>query len=327
MLTIFAAPRLAQADRRGYRDAHGNERAMIQDDRKGLLAALCGFAMLASADIVTKAIAPLWAPVAMAAMRFSLGAIGLAILVLIREGPSGLAFPRPAVQLLRGAGIAIAGGSFFASLSFMPLAVATTIVFTSPIITALMSALFLGERLRRQTFFAIGLAMAGILLILRPGFDAFGPGILLPLVAAGGMSMLIIGNRLSAGLASTLSMQFTSACIGGGLLILMAIAAHMAGLPRSTIAAPPPDIVVGGAIVVAIVASTAHGLVFMATARAGAATIAPMTYVQLLVVVAAGWAIFGNVPDRVTIAGAALIVGAGLYLWAATRTGPVEPAP
>ena len=68
----------------------------------------------------------------------------------------------------------------------------------------------------------------------------------------------------------------------------------------------------------AITASTAHWLVFLGTTRAGAATIAPVTYVQMIVAITLGYLLFSDVPDLATVAGAAIIIGAGLFLWLTT---------
>jgi drug/metabolite transporter (DMT)-like permease len=53
--------------------------------------------------------------------------------------------------------------------------------------------------------------------------------------------------------------------------------------------------------------------------RAGAATVAPMTYIQILVATVLGWAIFNDQPDAMTLLGASIIVGAGLYVWRAGK--------
>jgi len=47
--------------------------------------------------------------------------------------------------------------------------------------------------------------------------------------------------------------------------------------------------------------------------------VAPMTYVQLIVASAIGWAWFSEAPDAATFAGAALIMGGGLLLWRTQR--------
>ena len=61
---------------------------------------------------------------------------------------------------------------------------------------------------------------------------------------------------------------------------------------------------------------------------AGAATIAPVTYVQMLVATTLGYVMFGDVPDLATFAGAGIIIGAGLLLWSRTaaRAPSNEPS-
>ncbi len=66
-------------------------------------------------------------------------------------------------------------------------------------------------------------------------------------------------------------------------------------------------------------ATLAQWLIYMGTAKAGAGTIAPMTYGQLLMAVALGWIFFADIPDLLVLLGAAVIIGAGLYLWYAGR--------
>jgi drug/metabolite transporter (DMT)-like permease len=77
----------------------------------------------------------------------------------------------------------------------------------------------------------------------------------------------------------------------------------------------PDWTIIARCAVVAVTASFAHWLVFMATTRASASQIAPMTYVQLLIAMALGIAIFGDWPDMTSLAGSAIIIGAGLFLW------------
>ena len=68
-------------------------------------------------------------------------------------------------------------------------------------------------------------------------------------------------------------------------------------------------------LAVAVFATGGHALIYAAVVRATAQSVAPMTYVQLLVAAGLGWAWFGDAPDAATFAGAALIIGGGLLLW------------
>jgi drug/metabolite transporter (DMT)-like permease len=158
----------------------------------------------------------------------------------------------------------------------------------------------------------------GVLIVLRPDPANFDWNALLPLGAAVGMSLLVIGNRMAARLASAASMQFTLAVIAAAMLLAAAFIGdawgRAGGAGGLTIAMPTWDVVARCAFV-AVTATLSHLMVYLGTTRAGAATIAPMTYVQIIVASALGVVLFGNVPDLWTLAGAAIIIAAGLYLW------------
>jgi len=288
-------------------------------ERSGMLIALAGFALLSVGDAVVKSMAGQWAPTAIATLRYAIGAAGLSALLLAREGRARFALPRPGLQLVRGASVAVATVAFFSSLFLMPLAEATTIVFASPIITAMLAPLFLGEPSRRATWIVSAAAFAGVLIVLRPNLAELGVAALLPLASAFAMSALFMANRAVAGHASALAMQASLAILALPLLILATLAGHFSGVAALAISAPPA-IVAAKCAFVALSASTAHWLIYLGTTRAGAASVAPMTYVQLIVATGLGWWWFGNRPDWITLLGAAVIIGAGMLLWRANRT-------
>ena len=287
---------------------------MKQDDRSGLVLALAGYALLSTGDAVIKTMSGEWPPTAIAALRYCIGAAGLCALLFARHSRAGFVLPRPGIQLLRGAGVAIATVGFFSAIMLMPLAEATAITFTSPMLTALLAAVFLHEPARRQTWIATVIAFAGVLMVLRPNFAQLGVAALLPLASAAGTSALIIGNRVSRGLAGVLTMQMLVAVIAAPLLILFATIGHFSGIESLQFTVPDWTIVARCAVV-AVTATSAHWLIYLGTTRAGAASIAPMAYVQLIVASTLGWLLFGDRPDAETLLGAGIIVAAGLYLW------------
>ncbi len=288
---------------------------------RALIVALGGFSLLSVGDAVVKSIAGEWPAPAVSALRYNFGALGLGIAVALRHGRAGFVFPRPALQLGRGAAVALATVCFFLGVMAMPLAEATAIQFTSPILTAILSGFVLGERVPRAAWGAIALAFAGVLIVLRPNFLELGGAAFYPLGAAFGMAWLITFNRKSAGDAPVLVMQFTLALVAAPLLLIAAGVLHGVGGPGFEIGRPSPEVVAKCALV-AVTASTGHLMIYWATTHAGAALVSPMTYVQLIVAAALGLAWFGDAPDLVALAGAALIIAGGLLLWRSQRTPP-----
>lgn len=286
--------------------------------RSGLLYALCGFALLSIGDAVIKSIAGAWPGTAVAVLRYSIGAIGLGILLFLKEGRQGFSVPMPKVQLLRGFSAALATIFFFSSIFLMPLADATAIGFTSPMITAILSAIFLHERIHATKWVAIFVAFGGVLLIMRPNVIELGWVALLPLAAATSMALMIICNRAVAGTGSSLLMQFLLASTALPFIFSAAVIGHFSGIASLHVGVPDWTIV-ARCTLVALTASFAHWLIFMATTRASAAEIAPMTYVQLLIAIGLGIFIFGDWPDLTSLMGAGIIIASGLILWRGSR--------
>ena len=281
--------------------------------RSGLLYALCGFALLSIGDAVIKSIAGAWPGTAVAALRYSIGAIGLGTLLFLKEGRQGFAFPMPKMQLLRGFSVAMATICFFSSIFLMPLADATAIGFTSPMITAIFSALFLHERTNMTKWLAILIAFGGVLLILRPNVAELGW-----VAAAISMAFMMIGNRAVAGAGSPLLMQFLVASVAVPFILSAAFIGHFSGV-EALVVGMPDWTIIARCTLVAVTASFGHWLIFMATTRASAAEIAPMTYIQLLMAIGLGIMLFGDWPDLTSLAGAGIIIASGLILWRGSR--------
>ncbi len=289
-----------------------------RSEAAALLFALGGFAFLSTGDTLVKSMAGLWPGPAIAALRYVFGTLGLGAILLWREGWAGFGMTKVGWHAARGFGVAFSATTFFTAVQIMPIAEATAISFTSPMVTALFASILIGEPMRRETWIASIVAFLGVLIVLRPNFAVIGPAAMLPLLAAMGMSLLIIGNRAVQGEGSALSMQVNVAIFSTLFLIAFAVIGHFSGIAILHVGTPPWS-VVGKSAMIAITGSSAHALIYMATSRAGAATVAPMTYFQLIMAGFYGWLLFHETPDATALLGAAIIIGAGLYLWRAGR--------
>ncbi|MXO58613.1 EamA family transporter [Altererythrobacter salegens] len=301
---------------------------MQSSDRAGLLYALAGFCTLSIGDAIIKGMAGAWPAPAMAATRYVVGTALLAFLLARSEGIGALRLPRDRLQWLRGVAISCSAIGMFLAVWIMPLAEATTIAFTQPIITAVLATIFLRERARTSTWIATAVAFGGVIIVLRPSFDTQGFAVLFPLMGAIGMAVTIIANRKVTGRASILAMQYYMSVTAMLFLFVATVVMHVAGPNNFRVTAPDWTIIARCAFI-GLSATLAQWLIFMGTVKAGAGTVAPMTYGQLLMATGLGWTFFGDRPDVTALLGAVIIIGAGLYLWyeGRVRAEPAIPRP
>jgi drug/metabolite transporter (DMT)-like permease len=291
---------------------------MQQSDRAGLLYALAGFCTLSIGDAIVKGMAGLWPAPAMAATRYVFGTLLLVALLARQEGRAAIVLPKDKLQWVRGIAISCSAIGMFFAVWLMPLSEATTIAFTQPMITAVLATVILGERARRSTWVATLIAFVGVFLVLRPNFATAGWGSLFPLMGATGMAVTIITNRAVSGRAGVLAMQYYMSVTAMIFLTGVTLAAHFSGFETFKLTWPHWSVVARCAVI-GVSATLAQMLIYMGTVKAGAGTIAPMTYGQLLMAVVLGWLFFGDTPDALAMLGAAIIIGAGLYLWSTGR--------
>ncbi len=278
-----------------------------------MLFALAGFATFSIGDGVVKSMAGQFPGTGVAIIRYVLGAAGLGIALLLTRGPAGFVCPRPLLQLGRAVAVALATLGFFMGVQFMPLANATAIQFSAPMLAALLSSVLLNERASVAVYLATALAFVGVIIVLSPQLAFVGAAALFPLLAAFGMAFLMIFNRMAGGLTPLLESQFLITVLAMPVLIVTGTMLHMSGMPAFQLHTPSWSIV-GRCAIVAITGTSSHWLIFMATQRASAAIVSPMMYVQLLMAVLIGAAFYHNLPTPMTLGGAAVIIAGGLYL-------------
>jgi drug/metabolite transporter (DMT)-like permease len=280
----------------------------------GFVIAAAGFAVLSCGDAVIKSMAGAWPVPAVAALRFALAVPLLACVVAFNDGPSAFAVQRPRLQIARGIMLAASSVAFFLSLFAMPMAEATAIVFVSPVITALASALFLKEALHPRAWFASLLALIGVALVLRPNLAELGLVALLPLVSSMFFSAMMILNRMAAGTGRPMALQWAMVSVAAPVVLIGALLGNASGEPSLAIAWPETSVILRCALV-AVTASLAHWLIFQGTMRATAADASQAVYVQLPVALTIDALFFRHYPDIMAMSGAALIIASGLSMW------------
>ena len=98
--------------------------------------------------------------------------------------------------------------------SDLPLAEATAVIFLTPLLVTIASAL-LGEQVSRAQWLAVGCGLIGVMIIVRPGGALFTPAILLPFGAALSFTVYqLITRRLSA-TDHPVTSNFITSVVGG----------------------------------------------------------------------------------------------------------------
>jgi drug/metabolite transporter (DMT)-like permease len=209
------------------------------------------------------------------------------------------------LHLVRGIVLIASSLCFFSALRYLPLAEATALNYTAPMLVTLMAAWLLGERLTRPRWAFVVAGLLGMLLIVRPGSEMLTPAALLALGAAALYATFQILTRKLAGENLMVLMMYPS-LVGTALLSL--------GLPfvHSDEWYPTSDL--GAFVGIGIAGTVGHLLFVQAFQRASASAIAPFTYMQLVWSTLAGWLLFATFPDGWTLIGIVVIAGSGVVL-------------
>jgi drug/metabolite transporter (DMT)-like permease len=213
-------------------------------------------------------------------------------------------------HLVRGLMFVAMTGINFWALQYLQLTVTASIFFMVPILVALLSAPLLGEKLDARRWAAIIAGFVGVLVVVRPGSEAFHPAMLLSLVNAVLYAFFNMMTRKLAAYDPPETIQFLPAVVATLVLAPFALAAweSPAGWFEWFVLC-----------MLGIFGGSGHYLLAMAHRYAPASTLAPFLYQQILYMALFGYLVFGNLPDNETWIGAAIVVASGLYLFARER--------
>jgi drug/metabolite transporter (DMT)-like permease len=236
------------------------------------------------------------------------GVLATVALIVIGWYLGGLRLRLPRRDLgflaLRSLAEVLATVLFLAALIRMPLANLSAIMQVLPLAVTLAAAVFLNERIGWRRLTAILVGFAGVLIIIRPGpagFDVWS------LMGLGSMLCVVVRDlatrRMSGALPSvTVALMASSSVLCLGL-------AGTAVEGWQAVAAADALLITGAAVALII-----GYLTVVMTMRVGdIGFVAPFRYTALLWAVILGWMIFGELPDRITLLGAALVVASGIF--------------
>lgn len=223
---------------------------------------------------------------------------------MLRLGPGSLRTRRFPLIALRGLLGFISTILWFYAVPNLALADATAVNFTAPLWATLFAALILHERVRLRRWTATAIGFAGVLIVVRPGFQDFSIWAVVMLVGAACWgSQHIVLKMLSRTESTDAIVCYHAILLTPAALILSLFVWRTPGLS---------DIL--WLVALGALGTIGHLCLARSFAAAEASVVLPFDFSKMPIAAAIGYVAFDERPDLWTWAGAALIVGAATYI-------------
>jgi drug/metabolite transporter (DMT)-like permease len=242
-------------------------------------------------------------------IRFGWGAVFLlpTLIPMLRAGVPGAHLR---LHLGRGAVHVAAVVCWFYAMARIPVAEVTAIGYLNPVLLTLGTVVFFGEKLALRRVLAIGVALIGALIVLRPGLREITDGHIAQVFAAMFFAGSYLFAKKLAGLASA-----------GQIVAMLSLIVTVVLAPlAATVWVPVTLHQVAALAVVAACATGGHYAMSRAFAAAPIAVSQPVVFLQLVWASILGLVAFGETVDPFVILGGAVIVGSVSYItWGEAR--------
>ncbi|MEX2520347.1 MAG: DMT family transporter [Paracoccaceae bacterium] len=202
--------------------------------------------------------------------------------------------------LVHGLGVIL----WFYAMARIPVAEVTALGYTSPIFVTILAAIFLGERLKARRIVAIVVGLAGVAIILRPGFQEIGAGQWAQICAAPLFAVSFIFAKL-----------LTNSARPGEIVVMLSLGATLTLAPFAFAQWVTPSLHdVLWLSLVAVIATTGHYTLTKAYQCAPITVTQPVTFLQIVWATMVGAVFFGEAVDIFIVIGSAIIVGSAWYI-------------
>lgn len=231
-------------------------------------------------------------------LRSVIGWFILLPLVLTRGGFSAMASRRLPLHVARNIVHYVGQGAWLYALTLIPLGVLVSIEFTTPIWTALLAVLFLGERLNRFRIVSIVLGLIGVIVIVRPSAGSIEPG-----------HLIVLGAAVCFGASVVMVKALTRTDSVVRIIFWMLVVQSVLGLIPAFIEwRNPPLELWPWLLVIGFTGMSSHFCMARALTYADATLISPMDFLRVPLSALIGWLLYKEQIDVFTAGGAALIL-------------------
>jgi len=234
---------------------------------------------------------------------------------------TGLRARDPVSHFWRGLVGTVAMGLGFAGLGLLPLPEVTALGYAAPLLTVVFAAMFLNEKVGLFRIGAVGLGLAGVLIVLSPRLTAFSGATVETTQALG--AFLVLMSAMCAALAQIYIRKMVATEQTSAIVFYFSLTSTLLSLLTLPFGWVWPEAWELACLVLAgLIGGTAQIFLTSAYRFADASVVAPFDYASMLFALAIGYVVFDEVPTLTMLAGAALVILAGIVIiWREHRLG------
>lgn len=234
---------------------------------------------------------------------------------------AGLVTRNPLGHFWRGFCGSTAMGLGFAALALLPLPEVTAIGYAAPLLTVVFAAMFLGEDVRLFRIATVATGMVGVLIILSPRLQDAGASGTADGATLG--AVLCLTGAVFSALAQVFVRKLVLEERVTAIVFYFSLSAtvlSLATLPFGWVL-PQPSVAVR-LVLAGLAGGVGQVLLTSSYRHAPASVVAPFEYASMILALAVGYFLFGETPTGVVLAGAAIVIAAGLaIIWRERRLG------
>lgn len=271
----------------------------------GITLAVLTFVVFSTNDVIVKWVSGGYSVFLIAFIVSGFALLPTVAIVAATGGLSSLKPRSPALVLTRAVLLLISTLAIYTAFRTLSMAETYTLVFTAPLLITLLSVPMLGEKVGWRRSLAVVIGFGGVLVILRPGVQTLGLGHLAAFICALTYSLSALILRRSSG-------ETANAWLFPMIIVKATATALLVTAVDGWVVPEAGDLALMA--VAGLCYGSGHFLIILAFRMAPAAVIAPFQYSQMVWAVVFGITVFGDWPDGYTLAGAAIIVGTGIYI-------------
>ena len=228
----------------------------------------------------------------------------IALIAWRRNGPRVFITGRTKLLVCRSLFLLGSSYCFYVAIKHIPLADASAIASSNPLILLVLLGIILRERIALRLWVAVLLGLMAVFIIIRPGFEGYNPASLYALATAFLAAGFMFINRLLRNSVAPLVTVLYQLFIAS--LVLTPV------MPFVWVKPAPVDLLL--VIAGSLGNVCGHLLVIRAFNFAEASLLAPFMYSSIITHIVMGYLLFGDLPDIWTWLGIALLVGVGIYV-------------